>query len=202
MKKPSNNSWKYHPSYLGKLRVKEREEFERLEILGDAITGFLIVDLLIKHTDFNDGKISIYKSFLASKDQLAKVAQFLLPDMVYKGQITNKILSDCFEVWIACCYLDGEDMQQLAKDIWLASVYQHIEKPAKNLLQEFAQRKNKTISSEYFQENGQYVCLFKIGKEIAYGYGTSKKKASMDAAKKLLEIVDESSYIRNYRSSK
>lgn len=51
-------------------------DYERFELLGDSILGFLITEMIFnKFTDYEEGIIAKIKAYVVSRDTLVKIAE-------------------------------------------------------------------------------------------------------------------------------
>ena len=98
-------------------RSKSRQNYERLEFLGDSILGFVVARWLYDHFDeLSEGKLSRMRSTLVRKETLAEVARSLsLGEALRLGEGELKsggfnrdsILADAVESLIGAIYLDA-----------------------------------------------------------------------------------------------
>jgi ribonuclease-3 len=95
-----------HSSYVN--------DYERLELLGDAVLDFLITEAAFReHPDWHEGELSKLRSTLAEEASLAETAaQLRLGEFIRVGGSESRglqvsILADVFEALIAALYLDS-----------------------------------------------------------------------------------------------
>jgi ribonuclease-3 len=90
-------------------------EYERLEILGDSIVGFVVVDHVYRaFPDADEGRIARLKSEVVSGESLAEAADRAgIAELVLVGEGLEpgtrrhaSILADVFEALVAAVYLD------------------------------------------------------------------------------------------------
>ncbi len=183
---------------------------ERLEFLGDSVLGLVVASMIWHRKRLDEGQLSQLKASLVSEASLAKLALKLgLADCLTVGKIEKKagnhcrpsLLADALEALIGAIYLDSSyDTVQKVVQKWFNDFFAFDDKDiqdAKTRLQELLQAQ--------FQEVPQYLTLeetgpahaktFRIavvfaGKTLAEGEGTSKKRASQAAAKKVLDTWD------------
>jgi ribonuclease III len=103
-----------HPSYS--FEAGSREQYERLEFLGDAVLGFIVTDHLYRtFPDAPEGRMAKLRSAIVSGRQLASIASELgLGEAVLVGhgaEVTGarrltSLLADAFEALIGAVYLD------------------------------------------------------------------------------------------------
>lgn len=184
---------------------------ERLEFAGDAILGSIVATLLfINHPGKSEADMTLYKIALVREEMLATVARNIGIDrvvLISNGEERSSwrqkdaILSDTLEAFIA--YLAIDAWYTTAYDFVNRYVYSQIDTLSslsvvsyKTQIQERSQKKYQqlpiyTDSIHEQSETGNvivYCAKIQInGKDIASGYGPSKKKAQEDAAKNALE---------------
>ena len=199
-----------HRSYVNEFR--SLKDNERLEYLGDSVLAVVINEYLFKrYEDYPEGDLAKIKSAVVSETTLARVAaeinlgSFLLMGRGEErcgGRERASILANTFEAIIGALYLDA-GLKESKKYI-LSLLKSHIERidklsylrDPKTALQEYVQGKYKERPLyEIVEESGpDHKKQFKVkliihGEDVSFGIGTSKRKAEMDAAKKLLEDV-------------
>ncbi len=202
-----------HRSYLTQSGESRIASNERLELLGDAVLGFVVTEFLYhKYPHETEGILTNYKSLLVSGRLLAEVAndfglgQFLLlneSEARSGGRKRTSILADSVEAMIGAIYLDGgiEPARRFIK--------QNITFRLENLLNDGRLRNNKSLLQEHCQslcwdgptyhiesESGpDHQKVFTVtavvnGKVVGRGKGTSKKKAEQKAASQALQRLD------------
>ena len=105
-----------HPSWQNE-QNGGADDYQRLEFLGDAVLGLLLADLLYaRFPDWDEGKLSRFRSHLAGQGTLAVLARSLdLGGLIRlgrgeeqtAGRSKDSILSDVLEALIGAIYLDG-----------------------------------------------------------------------------------------------
>lgn len=200
-----------HRSFVNEYRTGLQDN-ERLEYLGDSVLAVVINEYLFKrYEEYPEGDLAKIKSAVVSESTLARVASeinlgsFLLMGKGEErsgGRERESILANTFEAIIGALYLDA-GLKESKKYI-LSLLKSHIERidklsylrDPKTALQEYVQGKYKERPQyEIVNESGpdhekQFtVKLFIHGRDISTGVGTSKRKAEMDAAKKILEEI-------------
>ncbi|MGB0427729.1 MAG: ribonuclease III family protein [Flavobacteriales bacterium] len=93
------------------LSAEPKENFQRLEFLGDSILGAVITHWLFEQRpNYSEGKLTILKAKLASRKHLNTLGkQFALTDFIRsttQAQLSNSILGDVLEAFIGAIYLD------------------------------------------------------------------------------------------------
>lgn len=106
-----------HRSYLPISQENRIDSNERLELLGDAVLGLVVVDFLYrKFLDKEEGELTSMKSLVVSRKILARIAKalglgtfVLMSDSEQKsgGRKRASINSDAIEAIIGAIYLDG-----------------------------------------------------------------------------------------------
>lgn len=187
-------------------RSKSRNNYERLEFLGDSILSFIVSDWLFRaFKNICEGKLSRMRASVVCKESLAKIArelnlnEFLLlgeGEMKSGGFNRDSILSDALEGIIGAIYIDGGFEQSKAFVLrcfekQLISLQPEIVyKDSKSQLQEVLQKRGLDLPSYKIVETSgeQHRQLFRIQCEIRalekvfYSEGTSRKQAEQKAA--------------------
>ncbi len=200
-----------HRSYVNESRSGFKDN-ERLEYLGDSVLAVVINEYLFKrYEDYLEGDLAKIKSAVVSEATLAKISSeinlgsFLLLGKGEErsgGRIRTSILANTLEALIGAVYLDAGlkaskrfILSLFKKDIERIDKLSYLRDP-KTTLQEFVQGKYKQRPVyEVINESGPdhkkefTVKLVVNGREISTGMGTSKRKAEMEAAKKVLHEI-------------
>jgi len=175
---------------------------ERLEFLGDRVLGLATATILYKmYPSEAEGELARRQAILVSAKTLAGVAKsFGFDKTVKHGHMTggkiDRIAANAMESVIAAVYLDGgwDSAFRFIESEWVALAGAHdvAPKDPKTELQELAQHtgdgKLPYYEVEMDPKNRFNVRVIAMGK-AANGYGTTKKSATADAAKHLLEIL-------------
>lgn len=197
-----------HNSYINENNLDFKYSNERLEFLGDALLGAVIAQNLYQmYPNYNEGELSVAKSNLVSRNCLGEVGleinlgKFLRVGKGIKAKKDNNfsVLSCAVESLFAAVYLDGGE-NALKKTInflmgeKIADTSLVEQENCKGVLQQITQEKDgKTPVYKMLEENGpdhskKFIAGVFLGdKLLAKGYGTSKKKAELDAAKQALD---------------
>ena len=95
-----------HPS-------KSKDNYQRLEFLGDSVLNFLVGEFLFKNSDKPEGELTVLRAHYVSEDYLASCFdEMQLKEEVITGkslnnEISSAIKGDVVESIIAGIYLDG-----------------------------------------------------------------------------------------------
>ena len=193
-----------HKSYDSK------NNYEKLEFLGDRILGFVISKKLINlYKDENEGGLDKKLASLVNKNKCLEVAKDLdLDKFILVGnkknkkiKIENKIISDSIEALIAAIYYEKgiEFTENFILTIW--KNYLNLSNitiiDAKTKLQEYSLKKFKSLPVyKFISRSGlKHKPMFKIAVKLKdtklfEGIGDSKKKAQQEAAQILLKNLN------------
>ncbi|MCX7665773.1 MAG: ribonuclease III [Gemmataceae bacterium] len=197
-----------HPSGA----THNQPQFERLEFLGDAVLGFLVVDWLYRnYPQYQEGEMTQIKSSVVNRSSCAEYSRFLgLNQFLRLGRgldpnrLPENILADVFESLIGALYLDGG----------MTAVSQFLErflpKAIEKAIQDLGTSNHKSRLQQLVQQNGlplpKYVILdeqgpdharsFKIaviirGRRYPAAWGPNKKIAEARAAQNALAIIEQ-----------
>ncbi|MBI5725105.1 MAG: ribonuclease III [Planctomycetes bacterium] len=184
------------------------ESNERLEFLGDAVLGLVVVqELYRRYPDLSEGEMTKIKSAVVSRRICAVAARKAgLSGQLLLGRGMNEsrerpmsVAAGFFEAIVGAIYLDGGLDE--ARRFILRLMLPHVEEAFanehqhnyKSLLQQHAQREMAS-SPEYqiLDEKGpDHSKCFEIaavinGRQFASAWGRSKKQAEQEAARKAL----------------
>mmetsp|Transcript_4301 Transcript_4301/g.13160 ORF Transcript_4301/g.13160 Transcript_4301/m.13160 type:complete len:309 (-) Transcript_4301:105-1031(-) len=85
-------------------------ENQRLEFLGDAVLGSVIASLAFEHLrNGTEGDLTLTRSNVVKRTSLASFAQALGLGQFVKADLSERILADTFESFLAARYLDVLD---------------------------------------------------------------------------------------------
>ena len=172
-------------------------DYERLEFLGDAVLEITISDYLYKERKLEEGVMTRMRASYVCEEACATYAKELELDKDIKigsGEaITDTILADVFEAFVAALYLDQGF--EFTKKFVLDIITRYIEKGItflhdyKSTLQELVQTVKKSVIYEVVEETGpshnkSFTSVVKID-GIIMGKGTagSKKASEQEAAR-------------------
>ncbi len=193
-----------HSSYVNENHLKN--DYERLEFLGDAVLELVVSDYLYRNMYKEEGDMTKIRASYVCENALYEYAKDLnLSDYIKVGhgeeidggRFKKVILADIFESLMGAIYLDLGFYA--VKDVILNIIVPYIEDPKitffsdyKSALQEFVQTDQKSLSYELVGEEGPahnktFSVVVKVD-DIIYGKGSapSKKEAEQEAAKDAL----------------
>ncbi len=187
--------------------IDAKHNNERLEFIGDRVLGLSVAAMLYDmYPTEAEGNLARRHAFLVSTDTLARVALSIELDKQLRhghmtGGKTNHILANAMEAVLGAIFLDSgfDTACKIITDIWrdLASAEITAPKDAKTTLQEYVQKNGHGDLPvyEYDEPTGAShnpefkVTVTALGKS-ATGIGASKKLASLNAAEKLLKVLE------------
>ena len=194
-----------HSSYCNENNIKE--DYQRLEFLGDKVLDLIMSDYLYHQTDFEEGKMTKIRSMYVCENALYEYALLLdFPEYVKVGKGEEQsggkkrkaILADMFESFLGAVYLDQGYLK--AKEIVYDVVIPFIQKTPevffmdyKSRLQELVQTDKKSVDYVLVKEEGpSHDRTFTInvvveGIVLGTGIAKSKKDAEQMAAKEALD---------------
>ncbi len=178
---------------------------EKLEFLGDAVLNLVTAEYLFRRYPYlNEGELTKLRSNIVSKDSLSRYAdEIKLEKYILVGKNQEAIrsqpalLADTYEAIIGAFYLDKglDNVRSFISDLFLKRK-KEIEQmnDFKSWLQEYAQSLHDTLPQyKIIKEIGpNHKKKFKVrvmlnGKVVGEGWGLSKKKAEMMAARSIWE---------------
>lgn len=194
-----------HSSYCNENNLKE--DYQRLEFLGDKVLDLIMSDYLYNTTEYEEGKMTKIRSMYVCENALYEYALLLdFPKYVKVGRgeelsggkYRKATLADMFESFLGAVYLDQG--YKKAKEIVYEIVIPFIEdKPEtffmdyKSELQEMVQTTKKSVNYEVIKEEGPaHDRIFTTnvivdGIVLGTGRAKSKKEAEQEAAKHALD---------------
>lgn len=186
------------------------KDYERLELLGDSILGFLVTEMIFnRYTKYAEGNLAKVKAHVVSSATLVKIASTLnLADYIIMasgeeasgGRSNPNNVENAMESLLAAIFLDSniENVRKIVRRLWKKSV-DNVDFSAadpKTYLQEFLQKKQLDIPKYELinQEGPVHAPLFtvKVSSSDAsvFGKGKSIKDAEKNAARKLLKLLE------------
>ena len=194
-----------HSSYCNENNIKE--DYQRLEFLGDKVLDLIMSDYLYNTTNYEEGKMTKIRSMYVCENALYEYAMLLnFPKYVKVGKgeeasggkYRKATLADMFESFLGAVYLDQG--YKMAKKIVYDVVIPFIEdKPEtffmdyKSNLQEMVQTTKRSVTYELVDETGPAhdrtftMNVIVDGIVLGTGKAKSKKEAEQIAAKHALE---------------
>lgn len=175
-----------HPS-------KSKENYQRLEFLGDSILGFLVGEYLFGHCEKQEGELTVLRSHYVSEKHLSEcfdeldLAGDVIVGKSMNGEITSAIKGDVIEAIIAGIYLDS-DMQTARKFVIEKLHIEEFENAKndnyKSQLQELIQANFKcSIRYETTKVGDNFEAKFFMDEDcIAKGFGKDKTAAEQNCA--------------------
>ena len=198
-----------HPSCTEE--AHSRHDYERLEFLGDAILGLVVVDEIYhRFPDMPEGAMTKLKIGVVAGSTLSGVAEALgLGDLIFLGPSErgadsrglHSALENTFESLVAALYLDAglpkvrEFILRVLGDRIDPEVCFVPEHP-KSLLQEYLQARGDAPEYAIKQVDGPPhdrmfdAVVMADGRLLGEGTGRSKKEAEMNAAAEALRSLD------------
>ena len=175
-----------HPS-------KSKENYQRLEFLGDSILNFLVGEYLFKHSKKQEGELTVLRSHFVSEDYLSncfdemELSEDVIAGKSLNHEITPAIKGDIIEAIIAAIYLDSDletTREFIVEKLHLESSEQTKNDNYKSQLQELVQANFKCTMKYETEKVGDYfeAKFFMDEDLIATGYGKDKTKAEQNCA--------------------
>lgn len=185
---------------------------ERLEFLGDSVLGLSVSKrLMTKQDRFAEGELSRIRAAVVNEEALAVIAReidlgrYLLLGKGARNsgiKYQDSILADALEAVIGAVFQDGGFeaadalVQRLMGERLSGDVRHLVQTDFKTALQEMSQDKLKStpeyrvVSETGLAHKKKFVVMVSIaGTEYATGSGTSKKRASQEAARAAMEQI-------------
>ncbi len=200
-----------HSSYANEIKISKREDYERLEFLGDAVLELVSSDFLFsEYPDLTEGKLSKLRASLVCETALAYTAHqmkleryFLLGrgEEATGGRNRSSIACDVVEALIGAIYSDS-GIDEARKFIF-AFILNDIESKqlfydAKSILQEYVQgRLSGQLNYRVIYEKGPEhdkefgVELTLNERVVGHGTGHNKKAAEQQAAYQALLLLQK-----------
>jgi len=183
---------------------------ERLEFLGDSVLGLSVSSLLWGRRKVDEGQLSQLKASLVSEESLAKLALHLeIPKCLTVGKVERKsgnnkrpsLLADAVEALIGAMYLDSSyDRVASLIHVWFTEFFtieDDVQDPKTRLQELFQGRFQQVPQYMTLEEKGpDHAKTFRVavmfdGLTLGEAEGSSKKRASLAAAKLVLETWEE-----------
>ena len=192
-----------HSSYVNEHKVKN--DYERLEFVGDAVLDLVIADYLYNNYKETEGEMTkLRASYVCENANYAYSEGLGLENYILVGNgekesgLKKAIVADIFEALMGAIYIDLG--YATVRNTILRIIVPYIENPNitffsdyKSSLQEMVQTSQKSLEYNLIDESGpahdkRFTVEVKID-NIVYGVGTgtTKKEAEQAAAKKALD---------------
>ncbi len=178
---------------------------ERLELLGDAVLGMIITELLYRqYPRKREGELTRIKSLMVSRDVLARegekleLGKYLIlgnGEDQSGGRHRRSILADTFEALLGAVYLDGgfEPAKKFVDECLYPDMSRFLKDESsgnyKSVLLEYVQGRSHGVPKyRVVQESGpdhkkEFTMEVSVwGEVLGTGKGHSKKKAEQEAA--------------------
>ena len=205
-----------HRSYLNEHPDEGRENYERLEFLGDAFLGWVIADELFKrHPQFSEGEMTRARALLVKGPTLAEIARAMdlgphielgAGEEATGGRDRRNTLAAVVEAVIGAVLLDrGEAAARKLVLRWLGARLDVIEtggapRDGKSALQEVCQKRGldipmyETVNEAGPSHDRRYeVRVLVGGQERGRGNGRRKVDAEQMAAAQALATMGSAS---------
>lgn len=190
-----------HSSYVNEHKAKN--DYERLEFLGDAVLDLVVADYLYTHYKETEGEMTkVRASYVCENANYCYATGLGLSKYILVGHGEQKeggnfkkaIVADIFEALMGAIYIDLGF--STVRNVILKVVVPYIEDPDvtffsdyKSSLQEYVQTEQKSLEYKLVNEEGpahdKRFTVDVVIDNIVYGtgVGTSKKEAEQEAAK-------------------
>lgn len=195
--------------------VSQRENYERLEFLGDALLGMIIAKYLYcQFPHEKEGRLTRMRATLVRQEALGKIAldlqlghSLILSSGELKsgGHHRESILADVVEALIGAIYLDSGRLETLEKVVlkWYQPYLQEIEpsdqlKDPKSRLQELLQAQKLPLPVYEVVDilgdapNQHFTIHCQVsGLNVVKGEGASRRFAEQAAAADILKLLEQ-----------
>ena len=190
-----------HSSYVNEHKAKN--DYERLEFLGDAVLDLVVADYLYTHYKETEGEMTKVRASYVCENAnycyatglgLSKYILVGHGEQKEGGNLKKAIVADIFEALMGAIYIDLGF--STVRNVILKVVVPYIENPNvtffsdyKSSLQEYVQTEQKSLEYKLVNEEGpahdKRSTVDVVIDSIVYGtgIGTSKKEAEQEAAK-------------------
>ena len=192
-----------HSSYANEHKAKN--DYERLEFLGDAVLDLVVADYLYNNHKDSEGEMTkVRASYVCENANYCYATGLNLQDYILLGNgesnsgIKKAIVADIFEALMGAIYLDLG--YATVRNVILNIILPYINNPDitffsdyKSSLQEMVQTEQKSLEYNLVKEEGpahqkQFTTEVSIdGIVYGTGVGSSKKEAEQEAAKQAID---------------
>ena len=193
-----------HSSYCNEHNIKDN--YERLEFLGDAVIDLIISEYLYRNKNLKEGEMTKLRASYVCEDALYEYARNLDFSHYIKvgkgeessgGKHKKAILSDTFESFVGALYLDQgiNKVKQFINETVIPLIEDDESNffvDYKSLLQESVSANQNLIEYKLVKQRGpshnkKFTIIVKVGgQKLGIGTASSKKRAEQKAAKDAL----------------
>jgi ribonuclease III len=198
-----------HPSL--KQIDNTKTNYERFELLGDSILGFLVTEMIFnRFNNYAEGTIAKIKAYVVSRDTLVRVANTLnLAEYIIMtsgeehsgGRSNCNNIENTMEALLAAIYLDSniKKTREIVNILWSDHI-ENIDFSAadpKTYLQEWLQHETQQMPTyEVIKQDGPmhaptFTVQVHAGETSQTGTGHSIKDAEKNAARKMLKKLNQ-----------
>ncbi len=184
--------------------------YERLEFLGDSVLGLIVTQRLVaREENFAEGHLSKIRAKIVCEGMLAKAAKRIgLGEAMFLGKGAQEakkldsVLADGVEALIGAAFLDGglemacQLVERFIGDVLEGDLKQFLAGDFKTTLQELTQKHYKQTPTYQLvlatgpEHQKWFEVVVTVGDlELGRGQGTSKKRASQQAAQASIDAV-------------
>lgn len=181
-----------------------KDNYERLEFLGDSILDFIVGEHFYLTTAENEGLLTKMRSFYVGANLLCEVFDDLsLENLMLVGKslksLSKNIKCDVIESVLAVIYLEqglNEAKRFVQENILIKNCTESDIFDSKSLLQEIAQKHKLPLEYTLLSQTGQdhnpiFEVKVQMGEKFAVATCANKHIAQVIAAQKLLDIISK-----------
>lgn len=204
-----------HSSYANENKMKNYENNERLEFLGDVVVNLIVSEYLYQtYPELPEGELTKKRATIVCESSLAfagrkiNLGEYTLlgkGEEATGGKNRESILADTFEALTGAMYIDSNlvNTRKVLLEIFEEEVIYALSKgnlfiDYKTNLQEILQKKTKSkiqycVEKEVGPDHNKkfYMNVIVENKIIGNGIGRNKKEAEQMAAKQALDKIGE-----------
>jgi len=187
---------------------KNVQNYEKLEFLGDRVLGLIISKKIYTNfTDDTEGELAKKLSFLVCKRTLKKVAdelnlqEYINVSKEISGSSIESIKANSLEALIGAIFLDSnfETTEKVVNKLWKKQIKEidlSCHDPKSNLQEWCLRMNNKLPEYSLIRKDGpdhkpEFTISVQFDKNLqAEGKGRNKQDAEINAARKLLEKIE------------
>lgn len=181
-----------------------KDNYERLEFLGDSILDFVVGDYFYKNSEESEGSLTKIRAQFVSEAYLSKVFErldiekYVLLGKSYQGVLSKSIKADIMEALIAVVYLESgfEKAKKFTYSIINLGNYKTMKNiDYKTQLQELVQANKQKVTYKTLSKTGKShdpifeVGVFVGGEMLSKASASSKHKAEQLAASLAIKKV-------------